>query len=243
MMEVPGNAQNAGAVGIDGAGKGCGPIKPATSAAALPQYSPRQIGLSSPLLCRLSPLLWFATEQEKSKRGKAMPLTRREAIAGGGGLSWLAASPARAQAYPSRTIKMIVPYPAGGTTDLLGRLVADQLKSGLNATVVVENKPGAGTTLGADQVAKSEADGYTLLMATSTTLAINKTLYKKLPYDPVKDFTPIALVAGVPFALIINPDIPGQDAVRIHRLCEIETRDWPMARPAMAVRSISARRC
>ncbi|MCP4616011.1 MAG: tripartite tricarboxylate transporter substrate binding protein [Bradyrhizobium sp.] len=139
-----------------------------------------------------------------------MPVTRREAIAGGGGLLWLASFPALAQGYPSRTIKMIVPYPAGGTTDLLGRMVADQLKSGLGATVVVENKPGAGTVLGADQVAKSEADGYTLLMATSTTLAINKTLYKKLPYDPVKDFAPIALVAGVPFALIINPDIPAR---------------------------------
>src|SRR5438876_6498367 len=138
-----------------------------------------------------------------------MPLTRREAIAGGGGAVLLTAFPALAQAaYPNRTIKMSVPYPAGGTTDLLGRLVADQLKSGLNATVVVENKPGAGTTLGADQVARSEPDGYTLLMATSTTLAINKTLYKKLPYDPVTDFTPIALVAGVPFALIINPQIP-----------------------------------
>lgn len=137
-----------------------------------------------------------------------MSFTRRGAIAAGGGLLWLAAFPARAQAYPSRPIKMIVPYPAGGTTDLLGRLIADQLKSGLNATVVVENKPGAGTTLGADHVAKSEADGYTLLMATSTTLAINKTLYKKLPYDPVKDFAPIALVAGVPFALIVNPALP-----------------------------------
>lgn len=139
-----------------------------------------------------------------------MPFTRRQAIAGGGGLLWLASFPALAQDYPSRTIKLIVPYPAGGTTDLLGRMVADQLKSGLGATVVVENKPGAGTVLGADQVAKSEADGYTLLMATSTTLAINKTLYKKLPYDPVKDFAPIALVAGVPFALIINPDLPAR---------------------------------
>lgn len=145
-----------------------------------------------------------------------MPLTRRQAMAGwGGGLTWLAISPARAQgtsqaAYPSRTIKMIVPYPAGGTTDLLGRLVADQFKSGLNATIVVENKPGAGTTLGADQVAKSEPDGYTLLMATSTTLAINRTLYKKLPYDPVKDFAPIGLVAAVPFALIINPQLPAK---------------------------------
>jgi tripartite-type tricarboxylate transporter receptor subunit TctC len=105
---------------------------------------------------------------------------------------------------------MIVPFPAGGTTDLLGRLVADQLKTGLGATVVVENKPGAGTTIAAEQVARSEPDGYTLLMATSTTLAINKALYKKLPYDPVNDFAPIALVAGVPFALIVNPQVPAK---------------------------------
>src|SRR4051794_41414660 len=141
-----------------------------------------------------------------------MEVTRREAIAGfAGGGAALAAWHADAQtAWPSRTIKLIVPYPAGGTTDFLGHLVADQLKTGLGANVVVENKPGAATTLGAEQVAQSEPDGYTLLMATSTTLAINKTLYKKLPYDPVKDFTPIALVAGVPFALIINPMLPAK---------------------------------
>jgi tripartite-type tricarboxylate transporter receptor subunit TctC len=139
-----------------------------------------------------------------------MLLTRRRAIAGlGGGLVLLTAPPAGAQsAYPSRTIKMIVPYPAGGTTDLLGRLVTDQLQTGLGATVVVENKPGAATAIGAEQVARAQPDGYTLLMATSTTLAINKTLYKNLAYDPVKDFTPIALVAAVPFALIVNPQIP-----------------------------------
>jgi len=118
---------------------------------------------------------------------------------------------ARAEpSYPSRTIKMIVPYPAGGTTDLLGRLVADQLKNGVGGTVIVENKPGAGTTLGAEQVARAEPDGHTLLMATSTTLAINKTLYKKLPYDPVKDFAAVALVAAVPFALIVNPSLPAK---------------------------------
>src|ERR1700681_1885896 len=149
-----------------------------------------------------------------------MSLTRRAAPAGGV-LTMLTGLPAVSQpalaqpvlaqaAYPNRTIKMIVPYPAGGTTDLLGRLVADQLKTGLGATVIVENKPGAGSTLAAEQVARAEPDGYTLLMATSTTLAINKTLYKKLAYDPVKDFTPIALVAGVPFALIINPSIPAK---------------------------------
>ena len=138
--------------------------------------------------------------------------TRRQAMIGmSGGLISAAASGARAQAaYPGRNIKLIVPYPAGGTTDLLGRLVADQIKSGLNAVVVVENKPGAATTLGAEQVARSEPDGYTIMIATSTTLAINKTLYKKLPYDPVKDFAPISLVAAVPFALIINPGIPAK---------------------------------
>ena len=141
-----------------------------------------------------------------------MKLTRRQALTGvGSGLAMLGSRSVLAQgAYPSRNIKMIVPYPPGGTTDLLGRLIAEQIKTGLNAIVVVENKPGAASTLGAEQVARSEPDGYTLLMATSTTLAINKSLYKKLPYDPVKDFAPVALVAGVPFALIINPAIPAK---------------------------------
>ena len=137
-------------------------------------------------------------------------LTRRAAITGSYGvLAGLAVWPAVAEAaYPNRTIKMIVPYSAGGTIDLLGRLVADQLRVGLAATVVVENKPGAATVLGAEQVARSEADGYTLLTATSSTLAINKALYRKLAYDPVEDFTPIAPVARVPFALVVNPSLP-----------------------------------
>jgi tripartite-type tricarboxylate transporter receptor subunit TctC len=140
-----------------------------------------------------------------------MEWTRRQAMRGLGGLALLASGPAMAEAaYPNRTIKLIVPYPPGGTTDLLGRLIADQIKSGLNATVIVENKPGAGTTLGADLVAHASPDGYTLLLATSTTLAINKTLYKQLPYDPVKDFAAISLVASVPFALIVNPGIPAK---------------------------------
>ncbi len=139
-----------------------------------------------------------------------MPLTRREAIAGCGA-ALLAGLPAFAQAaYPSGTVRMIVPYPPGGTTDFLGRLIADQLRSGLGTTVDVVTTPGAATTVGAEYVARSEPDGHTLLMATSTTLAINKELYKKLPYDPAKDFTPIALVAGVPFALIVNPQIPAK---------------------------------
>jgi tripartite-type tricarboxylate transporter receptor subunit TctC len=140
-----------------------------------------------------------------------MPLTRRQAILSGlsGGAAILMARPIMAEAaYPNRTIKLIVPYPGGGTTDLLGRLIAEQIKTGLGATVIVENKPGAATTLGAEQVARSEPDGYTLLMATSTTLAINKSIYRNLVYDPVKDFAPIALVANVPFALVVNPQLP-----------------------------------
>jgi tripartite-type tricarboxylate transporter receptor subunit TctC len=140
-----------------------------------------------------------------------MLLTRREAMAGTCG--GLAALPALTRAlaepaYPSQPIKMIVPYPAGGTTDFLGRLVAEQLRIGLGATVVVENKPGVATALGAEQAARAAPDGYTLLLATSTTLAINKALYRKLAYDPVRDFTPIALVAGVPFALVVSPSLP-----------------------------------
>jgi tripartite-type tricarboxylate transporter receptor subunit TctC len=141
-----------------------------------------------------------------------MLLTRREAMAGTcGGLAVLPALIRQAlaePAYPSQPIKMIMPYPAGGTTDFLGRLVAEQLRIGLRATVVVENKPGVATALGAEQVARAAPDGYTLLLATSTTLAINKAMYRKLAYDPVRDFTPIGLVAGVPFALVVNPSLP-----------------------------------
>jgi tripartite-type tricarboxylate transporter receptor subunit TctC len=135
--------------------------------------------------------------------------TRRAAIGGCGAALAALASPARAEAaYPNRAIKIIVPFPAGGTIDLLGRLVADQLRNGLDATVVVENKSGAASVLGAEQAARSPGDGYTLLIATSTTLAINKSLYRRLPYDPLSDFTPIAPLVRVPFALVVNPSLP-----------------------------------
>src|SRR5262245_6258007 len=102
-----------------------------------------------------------------------MRLNRRQMMGWfSGGAALLAGRGAAAEeAYPSRDIRMIVPYPAGGTTDLLARLIADRIKTGLNATVVVDNKPGAGTTLGAGLVARAAPDGYTILMATSTTLA------------------------------------------------------------------------
>jgi tripartite-type tricarboxylate transporter receptor subunit TctC len=110
-----------------------------------------------------------------------------------------------AATYPNKPIKIIVPFLAGGTTDILARAVAGELTKAWNASVIVENKPGAGGNVGADAVAKSPADGYTLLMGTVGTHGINVSLYSKMPYDAVKDFAPITLVAAVPNVLVINP--------------------------------------
>ena len=118
-----------------------------------------------------------------------------------------AAFAAHAQ-YPSKPIKMVVPFPAGGTTDILARAVAADLQKVFGQPVVVENKAGAGGNIGSDSVAKSPPDGYTLLMGTVGTHAINVALYPKMPYDAVKDFVPISLVAGVPNVLVAAPTFP-----------------------------------
>jgi len=116
-------------------------------------------------------------------------------------------APAVAQApeFPSRSIVLVVPYAPSGGTDLLARYLGQKLSERLHKTVIIENRPGTGTVLGAVAVASAPPDGHTLLMATSTTLAINVSLYRKLPYDPVKDFVPVALVVNVPFVLVVNP--------------------------------------
>jgi tripartite-type tricarboxylate transporter receptor subunit TctC len=120
----------------------------------------------------------------------------------------------RAQAqssYPARPIRLVVPYPPAALTDLLARAIAERLSAALGQPVVVENKPGAGTLVGAEYVAKAAADGYTLLMATSTTLGISPALYRPSPIDPVRDFAPIAQVGSVNFFLIANPSFPAHD--------------------------------
>jgi tripartite-type tricarboxylate transporter receptor subunit TctC len=123
----------------------------------------------------------------------------------------LAASPAAlAQDYPTRNVTFVVATGAGAATDLLARILAPRLSDRLGKPFVVENRPGAGTVLGADAVAKAIPDGHTILMGTSTPLAINASLHKKLPYDPAKDFMPIALIATVPFVLVINNDLPAR---------------------------------
>jgi len=109
-------------------------------------------------------------------------------------------------AWPTKPVKIIVPFAPGGTTDLLARAMAPELSKAFGQTFIVENKAGAGGNVGADAVAKSPADGYTLLMGTVGTHGINVALYDKMPFDPVKDFAPITLVAGVPNVMVMNAD-------------------------------------
>ncbi len=112
--------------------------------------------------------------------------------------------------YPAKPLKLVVPYPPGALTDLLARALAQRLSDSLKQPVVVENKPGAGTLVGAEFVAKAPPDGYTLLMATSTTLGISPALYAKSPIDPLRDFAPVSQVGAVNFILIGNVDFPAR---------------------------------
>ena len=107
--------------------------------------------------------------------------------------------------YPDKVVRMIVPFAAGGTTDIFARFVADRLSQQLGQQVIVENRGGAGGNIGADAVAKAQPDGYTILMGTVGTHAINSSLYAKMPYDPIKDFEPVAYAAGVPNLMVVNP--------------------------------------
>jgi len=115
---------------------------------------------------------------------------------------------AQAQDYPAKTVTIIVPFTPAGSTDLLARMAAQALEQRIGKSFVVENRPGAGQQIGVNAVAKAEPDGYTLLMATSSAMAVNPTLYKKIAYDPVKDFAPIAMLAHLPFILLVNPSLP-----------------------------------
>jgi len=119
----------------------------------------------------------------------------------------LAASPVLAQDYPTRTITFICPFPAGGGTDILTRMLAQELQDKLKQTVIVENRLGAGTVIAAQAVARSAPDGHTLLLAPVTTLAIGPSIYKSLPYDTVKDFAPIGLVGSAQFVLVAHPSL------------------------------------
>ena len=119
-----------------------------------------------------------------------------------------AAPRVQAQDYPARSATIVVPFTPAGSTDILARMCAQVFEQKFGRTFVVENRPGAGQQIGVGQVAKATPDGYTLLMATSSAMAVNPTLYRKLAYDSLKDLTPIAMIAHLPFVLVVNPSLP-----------------------------------
>src|SRR5450759_2829640 len=119
-----------------------------------------------------------------------------------------ASGPLFAQAYPARPIKLVIPFPPGGPLDLAGRAIGQKLQEAWGQPVVVENRPGAGGNIGADAVAKSAPDGYTLVMGALSTHAVNPHLFAKMPYDALRDFAPITLVAVTPNVLVVNPAVP-----------------------------------
>ena len=116
-----------------------------------------------------------------------------------------------AQGYPSRPIQLVIPFPPGGATDIVGRLVGRKLGERLGQPVVIENRGGAGTIIGAAYVAKAPADGYTLLISSGSTFTVNPAIHSKLPYDPVASFEPVGLVARVPLIVLAHPDVPVHD--------------------------------
>ena len=123
----------------------------------------------------------------------------------------IACSTALAQTYPAKPIKFLVPFPAGSATDVVGRQLADAMGKELGQSIIVDNKAGAQGTIGAAEVKNAAADGYTLMVTTSTTQAAVVSLLKKVPYDPAKDFTPIGKIATTPFVLITNDKVPATD--------------------------------
>ena len=141
----------------------------------------------------------------------SLSLTRRRSLQtlAATALFALGAAPAMAQApYPSKPITMVVPFSAGGTTDILARVVGQALSTELGQSIIIDNRPGAGGNIGGQAAARAAGDGYTLFMGTVGTHAINEALYKKMPFDPVKDFAPLTRVANVPNLLVAHPSQP-----------------------------------
>jgi tripartite-type tricarboxylate transporter receptor subunit TctC len=134
-----------------------------------------------------------------------------------------------AQTWPAKPIKWIVPFAPGGTTDILARTIGEKLTVALGQPIIVENKPGAGGGVGAEFTAKAPPDGYTIMGGTISTHAINASLYKTLPYDPVKDFVPITLIARVPNMLVVNPDIPAKNVAELITLLKANPGKYSFA--------------
>ena len=141
-------------------------------------------------------------------------------------LFFIAASAAScAQGYPSRSIRIVVAFPPGGTSDVVARTLAQKLNESFGQPVIVENRPGAGGNLGAEFVAKAPADGYTLFVCTPAELAINVSLYGKLPYEPIKDFTPVTLATSAPLILVVHPALPVKTVRELIALAKSRPRE------------------
>ena len=136
---------------------------------------------------------------------------------------------ALAQTYPSRPVKIVVPFPPGGGTDGLTRFVARGLEQRLGQPFIIENRGGAGTTLAATQVSRSEPDGYTIMIGTASTFAVAPALYKRLAYDPTKDFSPLMLIATVPFVLTVNPSLGVNSAMELIALAKAKPGELAFA--------------
>lgn len=139
-----------------------------------------------------------------------MSLSRRRYLTAALALAFaaLATGESPAQTYPSRPIRLVVPFAAGGSTDVIGRIVAAEMSKALGQQVIVDNKPGGGGSVGSQDVARAQPDGYTLLAATVSTHAINPALYAKLPFDADKDFEPVTHLVDVPIVVVVNPSLP-----------------------------------
>jgi tripartite-type tricarboxylate transporter receptor subunit TctC len=137
-----------------------------------------------------------------------IPMMRR--VLGALAVLTMLAGAASAQSYPNRPIRLVVTFPAGGAIDVLSRILADKLTTTIGERVVVDNRAGMGGTLGADVVAKAAPDGYTLVTASAASHAINKALFRTIPYDPEKDFSPVSMFATLPTVLVINPSLPAK---------------------------------
>src|SRR6266581_5894882 len=131
------------------------------------------------------------------------------------GASGQTASTGSAQTYPSRPVRLIVPFPPGGSTDILSRALGQKLAEGLGQPVLIDNRPGAGGSIGSEAAAKAAPDGYTLVMGQLGPLAVSPAIYKNLPYDPVKSFAPVSLMAMVPSVLVVNPQVPAASAAEL----------------------------
>lgn len=157
--------------------------------------------------------------------------TRRMALALGlSAASLLAAgAQATAQQFPDRPVTLVVPFAAGGSTDVVARIIAQKMSDDLGQQVVVENVAGAGGNIGADRVARAEPDGYTILMGTVATHALNPLILKTKPYDPEKDFTPVSLLVVVPNVLVVNPELPAKTVQELIALLKADPEKYAYA--------------